>query len=94
MEKDMRKFALIGGALAAALAATAPTRAEECAAGPELDKIEDALRKAPSCGGAYKMFEACEFGASGDVPLGGAVQGKLDGVKKTAYRKALNVCNH
>ena len=48
------------------------------------------------------MFEACEFDASGDVPLGGAVQekceadflGKLDGMKKTAYRKALNGCNH
>jgi hypothetical protein len=82
-----------------ALSLWGPAWAAECTV--DRDMVEDALRQAPSCTAAYKMFEDCAYGASGDVPLGSAVQerceadflGKLDAVKKSAYRRQLAACD-
>ena len=76
-----------------------PARAAECPFAPE--DVEDPLRQAPSCAAAYKMFEDCAYGASGDVPLGTAVQErceadfltKLDAGKKSAYHRQLAACD-
>ena len=72
---------------------TAPTWAAECTI--ERDKLDDALRATPSCAAAYRLFELCEYGASGDVPLGAIVQEKceadflprLDGARKGSYQE-------
>jgi hypothetical protein len=84
----------------ASLVMLAPGWAAECTI--ERDKLDDALRATPSCAAAYRLFELCEYGASGDVPLGAIVQEKceanflsrLDGARKGAYRRQLAVCNH
>jgi|SRR5215472_2166015 len=83
----------------AALSVCRPAWAAECTLDP--DMVEDALRQAPSCTAAYKLFEDCARGASGDVPLGTAVQErceadfltKLDAARKRAYQKQLAVCD-
>lgn len=83
----------------AALSLWGPSWAAECTLDP--DMVEDALRQAPSCAAAYKLFEDCALGASGDVPLGTAVQekcedsflSKLDAGKKSAYHKQLTACD-
>jgi len=82
-----------------AFALWGPARAAECTFAPE--DVEDALQQAPSCAAAYKMFEDCAYGASGDVPLGTAVQErceadfltKLDAGKKSAYHRQLAACD-
>jgi len=45
---------------------------EECPAA-DRTKVPDLLRNAPSCERSMKVFEACAYGASGDVELGAAV---------------------
>ena len=85
----------------ASLALWAPASAAECTLDRDLDKMVDALKQAPSCAAAYKLFEDCAFGASGDVPLGDAVQekcesgflSKLDAGRKSAYNKQLAACD-
>ena len=43
-----------------------------------LDDIIDAINAAPGCERAMKLFEACEFGTSGDIHLGAAVEKKCE----------------
>jgi hypothetical protein len=100
MPRTMQRMRMIMLSAIAALVMTAPTWAAECTI--ERDKLDDALRATPSCAAAYRLFELCEYGASGDVPLGAIVQEKceadflprLDGARKGSYRKKLAVCNH
>ena len=48
-----------------------------------------------------KVFEACEYGASGDVQFGEAVEkkceadflGKANAAKKQAYKREIGVCD-
>jgi len=55
----------------------APAIAEDCPAkSTQMDDIIDAINAAPGCDRAMKIFEACEFGASGDVQFGAAVEKK------------------
>ncbi|MGF6310890.1 hypothetical protein ABIB82_005099 [Bradyrhizobium sp. i1.8.4] len=42
------------------------------------DEIIDAINAQSGCGGAMKVFRDCEFGASGDVLLGAAVEKKCE----------------
>ena len=66
-----------------------------------LDEIVDAINAAPGCERAMKVFEACEFGASGDVRLGAAVEkkcegdflGRLKAPQKQAYKREMGVCD-
>jgi hypothetical protein len=89
-------------AIIALLAGAAPVLGAECTLERDLDKMVEALQQAPSCAAAYRLFEDCEFVASGDVALGAAVQekceadflGKLDATRRAAYRKQLFVCDH
>ncbi len=42
------------------------------------EDIVDTVKAAQGCDRAMKVFEACEFGASGDVDLGAAVEKKCE----------------
>ena len=81
--------------------AAASARAEDCPARTtQMDDIIVALNEAPSCDRAMKIFEACEFGASGDVGLGAVVEKKceadflrqLKAPQKRAYQDQLGRC--
>lgn len=96
------RSSLAGFALLMALSAI-PALAEECpAASTGMDDIVAALTKAPSCDRAMKIFEACEFGASGDVAFGAVVTRKCEGdflnrlkePRKLTYRRELRACDH
>ena len=60
------------------------------------------LQKAPSCNRAMKIFEACEYGASGDVQFGEVVEKKceadflsgLGASQKKLYAGQLKRCDH
>ncbi len=89
--------------LAVVLSLTAASaRAEDCPAkSTAMDDIVEALNEAPSCDRAMKVFEACEFGASGDVRLGAIVENKCEGdfldrlkaPQRQAYRREMRVCD-
>ncbi|MHC2254960.1 hypothetical protein [Bradyrhizobium embrapense] len=75
---------------------------EECPAkSTQMDDIIAVLEKAPSCNRAMKIFEACEYGASGDVQFGAVVEKKceadfLSGLKggpKRTYQHEMQVCD-
>lgn len=82
--------------------ATAQAATEECPAkSTQMDDIIAVLEKAPSCNRAMKIFEACEYGASGDVQFGAVVEKKceadflsgLKGAPKRAYQHEMQVCD-
>lgn len=76
--------------------------AEECQAkSTSMDDIVVALNAAPSCDRAMKLFEACAYGASGDVQFGEAVEkkceadfiGQLGPPQKLSYQRELRICD-
>jgi len=82
--------------------ATAPAWAEDCPAKTRMmDDIIVALNEAPSCNRAMKIFEACEFGTSGDIRFGAVVEKKcerdflarLKEPEKLLYRREMRVCD-
>jgi len=89
--------------LAAVLSlAAASVRAEDCPAKTRMmDDIIVALDEAPSCNRAMKIFEACEFGTSGDIRFGAVVEKKcerdflarLRDPQKHLYRSEMRVCD-
>ena len=89
-------------AFAVTLALATPARAEDCPAkSTQMDDIIVALNAAKSCDAAMKAFEACAYGASGDVQLGEAVEKKCEGdflaklqaKQKAAYQREIGVCD-
>jgi hypothetical protein len=66
-----------------------------------LDDVVDAINAAPGCERAMKLFEACEFGTSGDIRLGAAVEKKcerdflarLKEPQKLLYFSEMRVCD-
>jgi len=79
-----------------------PAIAEDCPAkSTQMNDIVDAINAAPGCDRAMKIFEACEFGASGDVQLGAAVEKKCEGdflvglkaPQKKTYQREMGVCD-
>jgi hypothetical protein len=84
------------------LLAACPAHAEDCPAKTnQMDDILVALNEAPSCDRAMKVFEACEYVASGDVQFGAVVEKKceidflarLKNPKKQAYQREMRVCD-
>ena len=65
------------------------------------DEIVDAINASSGCERAMKVFKDCEFGTSGDVQLGAAVEkkceadflGRLKAPQKQAYKGELGVCD-
>ena len=81
-----------------------PARAAtmECPAkSTQMDDIIASLKAAKGCDAAMKVFEACEYGASGDVQFGEVVEKKCEAdfldkaraSKKRAYKRELGVCD-
>ena len=66
-----------------------------------LEEIIGAIDATPGCERAMKLFEDCEFGTSGDIHLGAAVEKKceagflnrLKASQKRAYRDEMGVCD-
>jgi hypothetical protein len=66
-----------------------------------MDEIVDAITATRGCERAMKLFEACEFGTSGDIHLGAAVEKKceadflkrLTAPQKLNYRHQMGVCD-
>ena len=66
-----------------------------------LDEIIDAINATPGCERAMKLFEACEYGTSGDIHLGAAVERKCEGdflgrfkaPQKRAYQREMLACD-
>jgi hypothetical protein len=84
-----------------ALAAPKPSAPKECPMTEHsLEAIEAAIAKAASCEQSMDVFEACAYGASGDVALGQAVIGKCEGdflnklntSQKRAYEQEIKRC--
>ena len=84
-----------------ALGAPKPSEPKECAVTErDLEAIEAALQKAASCEELIVTFQACAYGASGDVRLGQAVISKCEGDflntlnarQKRAYEQKLQRC--
>ena len=84
------------------LAAAAAHAAEECPAkSAGMEEILSVLNGAPSCERAMKLFEACAYGASGDVQFGAAVEkkceaeffGRLKPPQSPSYRRELRICD-
>jgi hypothetical protein len=66
-----------------------------------MDDIIASLEQTTSCDAAMKVFEACAYGASGDVQFGEVVEKKCEAdfldkanaSKKQAYKRELGVCD-
>ena len=66
----------------------------------DLDKIEEALKGAPSCDAAFEVFSLCMMGATSDVAMSGIVIAKceqdfvpkLSKAQQRAYEKATDRC--
>jgi hypothetical protein len=66
-----------------------------------LDEIVAIIDASRGCEQAMKIFQDCEFGASGDVQLGAAVEKKcaadfqahLEPAQQQSYRREMRVCD-
>ena len=76
--------------------------AEECpATSNAMDDIIAALNAAPSCDRAMTLFEACAYGASGDVQFGEVAEKKCEAdfigqakpSQKLSYQRELGICD-
>jgi hypothetical protein len=86
-------FLFLGSARAATM---------ECPAkSTQMDDIIESLYAAKGCDAAMMVFQACEYGASGDVQFGEVVEKKCEAdffdkanaSKKQAYKRELRVCD-
>jgi hypothetical protein len=67
----------------------------------DLDETVEAINATPGCEGAMKLFEACEYGTSGDIHLGAAVEKKCEGdflsrfkaSQTQAYQRQMPACD-
>ncbi|MEK9280670.1 MULTISPECIES: hypothetical protein [unclassified Bradyrhizobium] len=65
------------------------------------DEIIETINAQKGCESAMKVFQDCEYGASGDVQLGAAVEKKceadfmsgLKSARKQAYQREMHVCD-
>jgi hypothetical protein len=76
--------------------------AEDCPAkSTMMDDIIAVLNDAPGCERAMKIFEACEYGTSGDVRFGAVVEKKCESdflarltePQKLTYRREMRLCD-
>jgi hypothetical protein len=82
--------------------ATSPARASICLGqSMSQDETVAAISATPGCDAAMKLFQDCSYSASGDIPLGAAVEKKceadfLPGLKagqNKAYQDELHRCD-
>jgi hypothetical protein len=66
-----------------------------------LEETIDAINATPGCDRAMQLFEACEYGTSGDIHLGAAVEKKceadflerLKAQQKLTYQREMLACD-
>ena len=97
------RFKSISAVMAAILCFSAgPALASICLGkSMTLDETIDAINATPGCERAMKLFEDCEYGTSGDIHLGAAVEKKcerdflarLKQPQKQLYRREMRVCD-
>jgi hypothetical protein len=101
-EPSMRLRFPVAGLVLAGCFAVVPAFAADCPAkSTMMDDVVVALKQAPGCDSAMAVFEACEFGTSGDVALGAVVTQKCEGdflnrlkaPQKHTYQRELRVCD-
>jgi hypothetical protein len=80
----------------------APARAAVCLGkSMTLEEIIAVIDATPGCERAMKLFKDCEFGTSGDIHLGAAVEkkceagflGRLKAPQKRAYQREMGACD-
>jgi len=95
------KFILAGMAVTLSFSAR-PALASICLGkSMTLDETVNAINATPGCDRAMKLFEACEYGTSGDIHLGAAVEKKCEGdflsrfkaPQKQAYQQEMLACD-
>jgi hypothetical protein len=82
-------------------AAKSPTPEQCPAKSTDMDEIIAVLNEAKSCERAIKVFQACEYGTSGDIRFGAVVErkceadflGQLREPQKLAYQRQLRLCD-
>ena len=98
----MRVKSCLAGLALILLSGAAQAAPEECPAkSTEMDDIIAVLNDAPGCERAMKLFEACEYGASGDVQFGEVVEKKceadflthLKSPQKLTDQREMRVCD-
>jgi hypothetical protein len=101
-ERAMRLRSCLAGLALVLLGGAAQAATEECPAkSTSMDDIIAVLNAVPSCDRAMKLFEACEYGTSGDVRFGQVVEkkceadflGHLKPLQKPSYQRELRVCD-
>jgi hypothetical protein len=104
---SMRERAMLVKSCLAVLAVlltvgAAQAATEKCPAkSTSMDDIIAVLNESQSCDRAMKVFEACEYGASGDVQFGAIVEKKCEGdflarlkdPQKHVYQREMRVCD-
>jgi len=94
------KSILVGIAVILSLGA-GPARAGVCLGkSMTLDETVDAINAMPGCDRAMKLF-ACEYGTSGDIHLGAAVEEnceadfptRLTAPQKLSYQREMRICD-
>jgi hypothetical protein len=83
------------------LAAQAANAADCPAKSTDMDDIIAVLNEAAGCERAIKVFQACEYGTSGDIRFGAVVEkkceadflGRLREPQKLAYHHELRLCD-
>jgi hypothetical protein len=95
------KSILAGMALVVSLSA-GPALAGVCLGkSMSLEETIDAINATPGCDRAMKLFEACQYGTSGDIHLGAAVEKKCEGdflsrfkaPQQQAYQREMLACD-
>jgi len=93
------KLRVASAALLMALSTAAAVAADCPAKSTQMDDIVAAINAAPGCDAAMTVFGACEFGASGDVQFGAAVEKKCEGdllsrlTTPHTYQRDMDVCD-
>lgn len=96
------RFKVLLAVLAALVVRTNSAFAEGCPAkSSQMDDVIAALHDAPGCDRAMQVFDACAYGASGDVRLGAVVEKRCEAgfVKRLSapqsriYQRELRACD-
>lgn len=95
------KHALAIAGLVLTLGSASAATMECPAKSTQMDDIIASLNAATGCDAAMKVFEACAYGASGDVQFGEVVEKKCEAdfldkasaSRKQAYRRELGACD-
>ena len=102
LKSSLAAISLVLGLVLTVGSGSAVAAAMECPAkSTQMDDVIASLNEAKGCDAAMKVFEACQFGASGDVQFGEVVEKKCEAdfldkakaSKKQSYKGELGGCD-